>query len=99
MPWTTGFSNCLPQHVPSSQRSPRTPQCVKVPKFRVKSEQRTSVQAVTERGNLGVYLQVCNEPVLRDEVRVVEGLNERAALGMCRSHLGSIVEKGLLVAT
>ena len=74
MPWTTAFATCLPQHVPSPERNPRATQHGEVRSSRVEVEQRTSVQAFTERGDVAVYLQVCNETVLRDVVRVAEDL-------------------------
>ena len=70
MPWTTSIFTCLAQKVPSPQRNPGASQCGEVHSSRVEIEQRTSVQAFTERGDVGVYLQVCDETVLRDEVCV-----------------------------
>ena len=81
MPWATGFFTCLPQHVPSPKRNPRAPQCGKVHRSCVEVEQRTSIQAFTQRGHVGVYLQVLYEIVLRDEVRVAEDPEREGYVG------------------
>ena len=80
MPWTTDFS-LLPQHVASPKRNSRASQGGEVHSSCVEVEQRTSVQAFTERGDVAVYLQGCSETVWRDEVRVAKNLKGQGCVG------------------
>ena len=67
--------------IPSPPRNPCAPQCGEVYSSCIEVKQRTSVQTFTERGDVGVYLQVCDETVLRDEVRVAEDLEGEGCVG------------------
>ena len=72
MPWTTDFSIFLAQRVLSPQYNTRAPRGGEVDSSRVETEQCTFVQAFTERGDVGVNLQLGKETGVRDEVRVAE---------------------------
>ena len=77
----TANSLSLPQNVRTSPRGPCAPQCGEVLRSRVEVEQRTSVQAFTERRHVSVDLQVCDGIAWRDEVRVAEDLEGEGRVG------------------